>query len=369
MTQNEFEYNPLSWFEDLVTDPASIPWWTPNPYDASGGTFPTTTPLVSERWIIQVWGTLPAPVWTVKPNDTLIWDGTVFSKINWPVATTSESVTANVQAGAIAPQQVIPQGTDITQLTKLLTQSIFYPTYIPPTFGLSANQASGQEIGKTVSLDLHYAFDRGMINGKLVGWIRQPWTFQDYRAWVATNYTIDWTDEGTTPDKVIASYVLLNTQTFSGTATYATGPQPKDSTGANYQTPLAGGSSVQSTTITAIYPWFYWKVSGWSKPTKNQALINSGTKIVWSSTGTITATFASASTDWLWFAIPATSTSKTKWFIDALNNGSIGGGSNLFDTESVVAIDSPTVLRNGINYKIYVSNYTTQVVSPMQLQN
>lgn len=98
-------------------------------------------------------------------------------------------------------------------------------------------------------------------------------------------------------------------------------------------------------------------------------MINSGTKVVGDSTGTVTATFASSASDWIWFAIPQASTSKTTWYIDALNNGPIGGVSNLFDTESVVSIDSPSVLWNGVNYKIYVSNYQSAVASPMQLRN
>jgi hypothetical protein len=91
--------------------------------------------------------------------------------------------------------------------------------------------------------------------------------------------------------------------------------------------------------------------------------------VVASSTGTIIVDFNSSTDDWLWFAIPATSTSKTKWYVNALNNGNIGSGSDLFDAEQLVTIDSPDLYWNGIPYKIYVSTYKSEVSEPMELRN
>lgn len=132
-------------------------------------------------------------------------------------------------------------------------------------------------------------------------------------------------------------------------------------------------------TVNSLYPIFYGKVAsggaapGANRPVANQALINSGTKIVANSNGTITLNFASTFDDYIWFAIPQTSTNKITWFIDSLNNGAIGGavspGGNLFPANDLVAIDSPTVLWNGITYRIYIANYQSAVSSPMELRN
>lgn len=131
--------------------------------------------------------------------------------------------------------------------------------------------------------------------------------------------------------------------------------------------------------VNSGYPWFYGKVAsggaipGASRPVANQALINSGTKVVASSTGDLSVTFGSTSDDYIWFAIPLSSTSKLSWFIDALNNGPIGGavgaGGNLFPAFDTVSINSPTALWSGVQYKIYVSNYQTAVAVAMQLRN
>jgi hypothetical protein len=180
---------------------------------------------------------------------------------------------------------------------------------------------------------------------------RYPVTSVVFKRWVTTIDTKLWADLAT-PQTFVEAPTIIDTVTFSAVVSDS---KPE--------------SATPTRTLTAIYPWFYGKVAGWVKPTKDQALINSGTKVVGTSTGTITATFASGPADRIRFAIPQTSTSKTAWYIDAINNWAIGWGGNLFDSESIVSIDSPTVLWNGVNYKIYVSNYQSEVVSPMQLQN
>lgn len=131
--------------------------------------------------------------------------------------------------------------------------------------------------------------------------------------------------------------------------------------------------------VQSIFPYFWGKVSssgampGDNRPVANNALINSGTKIVAQSTGTLTINFNSTNDDYIWFAIPETSASKTKWFESILNNGDIGGavdvGGNLFPSPQVINIDSPTLLWNNIPYKIYISNYQTQSNTNIELRN
>jgi hypothetical protein len=133
-------------------------------------------------------------------------------------------------------------------------------------------------------------------------------------------------------------------------------------------------------TVQSIYPWFYGKVAsggaapGLSRPVANQALINSGTKVVLGgSAGTISANFGSSNDDYIWFAIPSSSPSKIVWFVDDLNNGVIGGavspGGNLFPSPDLVVVDSPTALWTGVQYKFYISNYQSLSAALMQMRN
>ena len=70
--------------------------------------------------------------------------------------------------------------------------------------------------------------------------------------------------------------------------------------------------------------------------------------------------FGATSDDYLWFAMPSTSISKLKWYVNVLDSGTIGGdispAGNLFPAEALVNIDSPFTYWNGVQYKIYVSN-------------
>lgn len=117
-------------------------------------------------------------------------------------------------------------------------------------------------------------------------------------------------------------------------------------------------------TTTAIYPIFYGKTN--SQPTANQALIDGGTKAIVSSTGTLNITFG-ASGQYLWFAHPALNPTKTKWYVNALNNGNIGSISDLFNAPTTVSIT--TVMWAGVSYKIYISNIPTTTSGNMELKN
>lgn len=116
--------------------------------------------------------------------------------------------------------------------------------------------------------------------------------------------------------------------------------------------------------VTAIYPIFYGKSN--SQPTANQALIDGGTKAIVASTGTLNITFG-ASGQYLWFAHPALNPTKTKWHVNALNNGNIGSISDLFNAPTTVSIT--TVMWAGVSYKVYISNIPTTTSGNMELKN
>ena len=92
------------------------------------------------------------------------------------------------------------------------------------------------------------------------------------------------------------------------------------------------------------------------------------TKVVSSSTGTLSITVG-ATGEYIAFAYPSTSTTKTVWYVNALNNGAIGGGSNLFGSVAKETINSPTSLWSGISFKIHVSNFATSTSGVMELRN
>jgi hypothetical protein len=119
-------------------------------------------------------------------------------------------------------------------------------------------------------------------------------------------------------------------------------------------------------TINRIYPYFWGKLSDMNVISDFNALISTGNKFVASSTSTISITF-NASNERLWFAIPFSSTPKTRWFVDNINQGDIGGVTNLFASPVLQSINTP--LWNDVNYNIYFSNFLTNTNGVMQLRN
>jgi len=171
--------------------------------------------------------------------------------------------------------------------------------------------------------------------------------------------------------------------TISATICHLGGVQPYDSSGVAYCSPLAISATTTCTRIiTGVYPWYWGKVasggaaSGANRPSacciKNVITGGTGNKVVAPSTGTILTTFGSTSDDYIWFATPTGSTSKTCWYVDALNSGVIGGavtpGGNLFPApETVTGVT--TTCWSGQSYKIYISNYQSCATAPMELRN
>jgi hypothetical protein len=170
--------------------------------------------------------------------------------------------------------------------------------------------------------------------------------------------------------------VVAGIRTAYGSVSYCAGVQPKNSAGANYSTPLASGTTTPvPLIICGLYPYFYGIVAsggapaGSNRPAATAALITGGTKCVCNSSGTIYINFNSTSDDYIWFAIPSGST-KTCWYVNALNNGAIGGvvnaGGNLFPAKASV-YPVTTACWNGQTYNIYISNYQSATSTLMTI--
>jgi hypothetical protein len=165
---------------------------------------------------------------------------------------------------------------------------------------------------------------------------------------------------------------------------YCSGVQPYDSAGAIYDSPLVAGATTPSQkTICGTYPW-YWGIessgdaaSGVNRPTSTciKSLITGGTanKCVDLSNNTLYVQFNSTSDDYLWFATPVGSTTKTCWYETALNSGLIGGNTNLFPNAIIESdIYSSSPVWSGQSYQIYISNYQSASSTPtsiMELRN
>lgn len=267
------------------------------------------------------------------------------------------SLASGKTLGRYANGQIIPaKGKSFEQVMRLIAIEPQYPELIAPTFSLSHNQGT-REVGTTVNLTLTASFNRGQILGKLVGGVWEPLTEQGKRAGAVTSYVIDGTNTGTTPSKNNPSYVVvLGNNSFIATVSYAAGPQPKDSENENFDLPLPAGSLNASTQFTGIIPYFY----GVLNPGQTIDDINlaSFTKVVASSSGTITIPWSGVVGKRLVVVYPATSTTKTKWWVTALNNGNIGNSGDLFPSTQNKNFNSPNSYWTGVSFKVIISDVT-----------
>jgi len=311
-----------------------------------------------------------------EAGDEIIIDASGSSIYNGlsPVTVSSGSV------GGLSNGYVLT-GKTFTQILQDMLVQTLYPTLTNPSItSFSQNLATLQEVGVSVTPTFTTNFSRGSK-------VPQYTSPDAFRSGLPTKYEYS----GSGNLRTVASSSTSNVSAATGSTTlvvgantwsvyvaYNGGTQPYDSSGAPYLTPLISGSTpVSNTTITGIYPYFYGKFAsggagaGVNRPSATSSLVTGGTKVVASSTGTVTITFGATSDDYLWFAIPSTSTTKTKWYVDALNNGTIGGAvtpaGNLFPAHDLVNVT--TVLWAGIQYKVYISNYQSATIGSMELRN
>ena len=167
-----------------------------------------------------------------------------------------EDVTTTIEVGASEANSLIPLGTSFTDYIKLIHQKVFNPTFVNPSFSLDKSVNSLQVINNNITFNLTFSFDRGQIRGNIVGGIWNPNTFQDSRAGVATEYTIDSTTQSGSVLQVTKNITIGN-NVYSASVEYAEGPQPLDSLGEDFSSPLASGTSDNvTTTIEGVFPIF-----------------------------------------------------------------------------------------------------------------
>ena len=106
-----------------------------------------------------------------------------------------------------------------------------------------------------------------------------------------------------------------------------------------------------SASINGILPW-YWGTKASS--VISGADVAAGTKTV-AVVGSSTPITYNATTEYLWFAAPAGTAAKTKWWVCAANAGDIGGTGQLWAASCSVAVTSTSGCWVGCSFDVYVT--------------
>ena len=200
-------------------------------------------------------------VYTTVSSASSTWAGTI-----------TNTITSDLNVGAITAGQVFDIGTTFQVFAEKLITKVFYPTFTLPSATLTSNLASIVESG-TTGITLTVNLNKGLITGKSLNGIWQPTLFQNNRSGDATKYTILGVDNGTTTAYTSANAVVIDgTNTFLATVDYDTGPQPVDSKNNNFNSPLVAGSISPTLNVTGRRKAFYGINSAGSTSTEIRAL-------------------------------------------------------------------------------------------------
>lgn len=281
------------------------------------------------------------------------------------------SSPAAISLGGISGGTVLTGKTAFQLFEELLVPELF-GTITAPSLAITISSGGTYEVGRVISQIVCGTFNQGCINP-------QYCSLSDKRSGCANAYRF--TGCGmpsgfqacvlSTASQTNAAYIIsAGTQTWTVQTRFDAGQPALGSKGTQYCAALASGcTAICSASATGIYPYYYGKVTCATRPAVTNNLVTGGTKVVASSTGTVTVTFSSVG-QWTWLAMPQISTSKTCWFVNALDNGRINNApSDKYPDECVFSVCSGQGCWSGINYKVYMSGFAATDASAIQFRN
>lgn len=338
---------------------------------------------------LEAGGSGGGAVETIEPNEGLELTGTSLgTKYNTQIA---DSVTSIAVGGAAA----LPASTwKLKTLVQVLDTILFpdvLPTYTVPTITITSSITGTREIGESISPILTTVGtenDSGIFS--TIATFRNTTSINSVTP-VGNNITdvppqFGYTDPNNPNRNYTVNYTDTNfvvpsgTTTWKGRGNYAAGVAKKNNKGANdvraaavrsVNAPQAADAAFESATvsITGIYPFFWGKSTTPPTPASIAAAIAAGTanKSLTASTGTVTVTYNAVS-EYIWVAIPAVSTVKTKWYNTDLNNGPIGAGQFIL-APVAQNVSSPESRWSAVSFNVYISGYATTTSGNIEYRN
>lgn len=173
-----------------------------------------------------------------------------------------KDITAAIDVGGIDAGDEFTVGTSYDDMWDALLNPTLYPTLTAPSASLSYSSDTNYAVGATIAA-------KTATVGYNAGAITLNGTKQADRGGAATNYAIattgadtEYSDSSASSGSFSVTALTRSTKgtiKITATVSYAQGPQPKDSKGNDYSTPLAAGSVSIDKTINFILPYYYGK--------------------------------------------------------------------------------------------------------------
>jgi hypothetical protein len=262
-----------------------------------------------------------------------------------------------------SPASVCVGGIDIgTPLTGKTAFELFEQLLVPelcgsitePFTGIVLSNSGNLEIGCSISQQVSGNFDDGCINPQYCSISSSRSGSANAYCFVGDGMPLGW-QACVLPsaNQIVNPYIIsAGTKTWSVCTRYDAGSPALGSKGTEYCAALPSGSTLgASASVTGILPW-YWGTSASNIITG--ANVAAGIKTV-AVVGASTPITFNATTQYLWFAAPAGTAAKTKWWVCAANAGNIGGVGNLWAAACSVSVTSAQSCWSNCLYDVYVT--------------
>ena len=291
--------------------------------------------------------------------------GTTIQKVGDEIVISSLGASGSQQYSGETPTAVCIGGIDVGyELTGKTLSCIVQDMFVPelfqtsvgtPTTSLSATLTGIREIGCAFTQTLTPNYTAGTItplydtdNGTTRGGAANNYSY--------TGPSVSAGFSGQSSCNIVGYVVTAGANTWGACTRYDEGACIKGSKGTvnpSYPTVCAQDSctGVGSASITGILPW-YWGTKASSVITG--ADVAAGIKTVAVVTSSTPITF-NATTEYLWFAAPAGTAAKTKWWVCAANAGDVGGTGELWAASCSVAVTSTSGCWAACSFDVYVT--------------
>ena len=202
---------------------------------------------------------------STEGNNLVVTDNATGVKQSLPLPTSSAGGILNdlpvgLDVGGIKKPKTYVAGTEVETILNDLLNPVMNPTLTNPSASISYSASATLPVGTTIDAKTAtVSLNRGSINPQYTA-------AEPYRSGAATGYSLK-VDGATTPfneSNTTGSFSvpaltrhLKGDITFTATASYGQGCQPKNSIGENYSTPLQAGTVSATKKISFILPFRY----------------------------------------------------------------------------------------------------------------
>lgn len=317
--------------------------------DGSGLTNLATSPApdTGVRALTANWQSTYAQVSSLSAN----WGSTESGTLTYEL-----SVVDTTQ-GLYKNGDLIPVGTSIENILINMLKTSVPPTYTSPTLSVaygSPTVVTTYEVGDTISSFTITPTFNANDSGGSTGFV----------------YFKDASNLGTGSSKVVSSFQINSSTTLQVSAGYSQGAIKNDNLGNPYPSGrINAGSTTSTATLNVLYPYFWGKSNTLPTAASIASDIQNGlaNKVLASASGTVSVTY-NASGEYIWFAHTAAQTEKTKWYVTALNSGSIGNGQAI-NSPATQNVTSPDAYWSGVSFKIYISSGQQATTGAFEYRN